>query len=113
LAKSDLSKRIQCVFFLATPHRGSDYAALLNGVLKAFEITGLTSTREYIDDLAKGSASAQLINENFAKHAEDLQIYSFYETLPTSLGVSSALIVDKHSAILGKSDLDPKHTPLS
>lgn len=88
------------MFFLATPHRGSDYAAVLNNVLKYCGITGLTSPRDYIKDLKSGSASTQLINDNFARHAKDLTIYSFCETLPTISG-SSALIVDKSSAILG------------
>ncbi|KAH8714072.1 hypothetical protein GQ44DRAFT_660589 [Phaeosphaeriaceae sp. PMI808] len=96
----EMSKRFQCIFFLATPHRGSDYAAVLNNVLKYCGIAGLTSSREFIDDLKTGSASTQLINNSFARYAHDLTIYSFCETLPTISG-SSGLIVDKASAILG------------
>ncbi|KAI1501045.1 hypothetical protein F5X99DRAFT_418835 [Biscogniauxia marginata] len=48
-------------------------------------------------DLMTGSTSAQLINEDFGKFAHDLPIFSFYETLPMSIG----LIVQKHLAILG------------
>jgi hypothetical protein len=96
----ELSERIRCVFFLATPHRGSNYAALLDGILKYCGITGLTSSREYIKDLKIGSVSSQLINNDFARYLEDLDIYSFYETLPT-ISVSSTLIVGKESAILG------------
>jgi hypothetical protein len=73
---------------------------MLNNVLKYCEITGLTSPREYIKDLTSGSASTQLINNNFARYAEDLVVYSFCETLPTIIG-SSGLIVEKTSAILG------------
>ncbi|KAK9799961.1 putative NACHT and WD domain protein [Seiridium cardinale] len=90
--------RIRCIFFLATPHRGSDYAAVLNNVLN---VSGIMSSRHYISDLMTGSTSAQLINDDFAKHADDLMIYSFYETLRMSLGISSAMIVEKGSAILG------------
>jgi hypothetical protein len=36
-----------------------------------------------------------------------LPIFSFFETLRTNIGVSSALIVDKASAVLGRSS--PKH----
>jgi hypothetical protein len=96
----ELSERIRCIFFLATPHRGSDYAAVLNSVLKYAGVTGLASSREYIKDLATGSASTQLINNEFARHTENLTIYSFCETLPTISG-SSGLIVDKVSAVLG------------
>ncbi|KAK3934261.1 hypothetical protein QBC46DRAFT_454314 [Diplogelasinospora grovesii] len=74
----ELSNRIRCIFFLVTPHRASDYAALLNGI-------------------------PRLINEEFGKYAESLLVYSFYETLPTRLGISSATtFVDKNSAVLGQ-----------
>lgn len=97
-----LSNRIKCVFFLATPHRGSDYAATLHRILRVTEVAGLSTTRDYVKDLKAGSASTQLINDEFGKFAHELAIYSFYETLETKLGVSSALIVDKTSAVLGK-----------
>lgn len=96
----ELAHRMRCIFFLATPHRGSDYAAVLNNVLKYCGVTGLTSSREYIQDITAGSASTQLINGDFARCAKDLVVYSFCETLPT-IGGSSGLIVEKASAILG------------
>ncbi|KEZ42265.1 hypothetical protein SAPIO_CDS6124 [Scedosporium apiospermum] len=91
---------IKCIFFLATPHRGSDYAAILNRILRVTEMTGLSTAREYVKDLTAGSTSTQLINDEFGKFAHELAIYSFYETLETKIGVSSALIVDKTSAVL-------------
>jgi hypothetical protein len=72
----------------------------LDGILKYCGITGLTSSREYIRDLKTGSVSAQLINNDFARYLEDLNVYSFYETLPM-ISVSSTLVVGKDSAILG------------
>ena len=60
------------------------------------------SSRHYLDDIKVGSASAQLINVDFSNCASDLPIFSFYETLQTRLGISTSLIVDKSSAILGK-----------
>ncbi|KAI0802817.1 NACHT and WD domain protein [Xylaria sp. FL0064] len=99
--QSHLANRIRCMFFLATPHKGSEYASVLNRILKLSGITGITSSREYISELSKGSTSAQLINKDFGRHGSDLQIYSFYETLETSVGVSSFLVVDKESAVLG------------
>lgn len=92
-------QRIRCVFFIATPHRGSDYAALLNNVLS---VSGIRSHRPYVTDLLPGSTSAQLINEDFEKHAHDLPVFSFYETLRMSIGVSSSVVVEKASAVLGK-----------
>lgn len=93
--------RIQSVFFLATPHRGSDYAVILNRILS---VSGIMSSRGYISNLATGSTSTQLINDDFGKLASDLNIFSFYETLRTSMGISSLLIVEKHSAVLGMSN---------
>ncbi len=60
------------------------------------------SSRYYITDITTGSTSAQLINEDFGKHAGGLPIFSFYETLEMKLGISSSLIVEKSSAILGR-----------
>lgn len=87
------------MFFLATPHRGSDYAAVLNNILT---ISGIMSSRQYLTDITTGSISAQLINEDFEKCASDLPIFSFYETLQMKLGISSSLVVEKSSAILGR-----------
>lgn len=89
------------MFFLATPHRESDYASVLNRILRVSGIPGISSSKEYVKDLTVGSTSTKLINLEFGKFAHDLLIYSFYETQPTNLGVSSALIVDKNSAVLG------------
>lgn len=63
----------------------------------------MMSSRQYITDITTGSTSAQLINEDFGKHATNLPIFSFYETLQMKLGISSSLIVEKSSAILGRS----------
>lgn len=60
------------------------------------------SSRQYITDITTGSTSAQLVNEDFGKHAGDLPIFSFYETLQMKLGITSSLIVEKQSAILGR-----------
>jgi hypothetical protein len=94
----EFKDRIQCMFFLATPHRGSDYAATLNNILA---VSSVMSSRGYISDLTTGSTSTKLINDDFEKLAGDLTIFSFYETLRMNMGISSYLIVEKHSAVLG------------
>jgi len=104
LARQDLNnqnfaRRIQTIFFLATPHRGSDSAQLLNNLLRA---SGTFSGRQYITDLEKNSVTTQVINDEFRNYADELGLWSFYETLKTSLGISSAMIVERDSAILGK-----------
>ncbi len=95
----EIGQRIRCLFFLATPHRGSDFAGLLNNILRA---TGVLSARPYVADLERNSASAQKINRDFEMYAQDVSLWSFFETLKTSLGVTSSMIVDRDSAILGR-----------
>ncbi len=90
---------MRCIFFLATPHRGSDFAATLNRILG---ITGILSKRRYINDLTTGSVSIQGVNDEFEKHAHELAIFSFFEGLGTRIGISSALVVEEASAVLGK-----------
>ncbi|KAI0158132.1 hypothetical protein GGR57DRAFT_500249 [Xylariaceae sp. FL1272] len=94
-----LASRIQCMFFLATPHRGSDSAKLLNNILKASTIL---SSRQYIADIFKGSSSLQIINDEFRAYTDRLHLWTFYETLKTRVSAtSSVLIVDRDSAVLG------------
>ena len=103
--EGQLLKRLQCMFFLATPHRGSDYASVLNRILRVSAISGISTSKEYVKDLEVGSTSTRLINHEFGKFAHDLTIYSYYETQKTKLGVSSGFIVDKDSAVLGNNIL--------
>ncbi|KAI0802933.1 hypothetical protein GGR55DRAFT_663555 [Xylaria sp. FL0064] len=94
-----LANRIQAIFFLATPHRGSDSAKLLNNILRA---STLLSSRQYISDIFRGSPSLQLINDEFRAFTGQIQLWSFYETLKTrTSATSSVLIVDRDSAVLG------------
>lgn len=83
--------RFHSMFFLATPHRGADSAQLLRKLLT------VTSKKAYVDDLAPGSMSTQLINDEFRHAYQGVQLWSFFETVGTSIG----LIVDRESAIIG------------
>ncbi|MCJ1351615.1 MAG: hypothetical protein MMC33_001599 [Icmadophila ericetorum] len=95
----EYGQRIRCLFFLATPHRGSALAALLNNTLR---LSGVLSAKPYVGDLERNSASAQRINDDFKRCVNDsVSLWSFYETVQTSMGVASSLIVDRESAILG------------
>ncbi|VUC28138.1 unnamed protein product [Clonostachys rosea] len=96
----DFKTRIRSIFFLSTPHKGNDFASTLNNILA---LSGILSSRNYLADITTGSASLRSINEGFGRLARDLPIVSFYETLQTKIGVSSLLIVDKDSAVLGSS----------
>jgi len=42
-----------------------------------------------------------IINDEFRHYSKGLELFSFYETVETSLGISSALVVSKESATLG------------
>jgi len=94
----ELVGRIQCMFFLATPHRGSDSAKLLNSVLRA---STFLSPKQYITDISRNSAALSVINDEFRFVNDTLQIWSFYETIKTRIGTNSSLIVERDSAVIG------------
>lgn len=91
-----LSARFHTIYFLATPHRGSDSANLLNNILNV-----TSSSRAYIADLAKGSGSLQSINDEFRNYTQGINFWSFYETQKLKIGLFNRLIVDPDSATLG------------
>jgi len=95
-AYETLTERFHTIFFLATPHRGSDSAKLLNNVLQI-----AYSSRAYVADLKRGSGAIQSINDEFRNYSADIDLWSFYETQKLKLGVLSTLIVDPDSATLG------------
>lgn len=104
--------------FLATPHRGSQYAKTLNSVLSTAPMG--TSSKSYINNLVERSDVLQEINESFRNQCDTLLLCSFYETLKTNLGfarnyvrygniqtdvgilrLTRNQVVEKYSAILG------------
>ncbi|TVY68623.1 Vegetative incompatibility protein HET-E-1, partial [Lachnellula suecica] len=91
-----LAQRIGTILFLATPHRGADLAQLLTKMLNLS-----SGNRPFVTDLHRNSLATQSINDEFPQHCQELQLYSFYETLPTSFGVTKSLVVDKDLATLG------------
>jgi hypothetical protein len=102
LAKRDptyhsISDRFHTLFFIATPHRGADSARLLSNLLRAASL----GSQPYLVDLRRNSASTESINDEFRHICDRLRLYSFYETVPTNLGMNSTLLVEKDSAILG------------
>jgi WD40 repeat protein len=98
LAKQDaahkaLARRFAALYFLATPHRGSDLAKMLKNILK------VAYDRAYVGDLEPNSAAVQVINDGFRHVSAGLELWSFYET--QKMKMFSSLIVDPESAILG------------
>ena len=96
VAYKSLAERLHSMFFLATPHRGSDSAKLLSNIL---QIT--YSSRPYVTDLERGSEAIQSINDEFRNYTADLNLWSFYETQALKIGILSSVIVDPDSATLG------------
>ena len=91
-----LADRIHTFYFLATPHRGSDFAKTLRNILK---IT--YGRKNYVDELLRDSRSIWSVNDSFRHYANDLHLWSFYETLNSNFVVKKAIVVDRNSATLG------------
>jgi hypothetical protein len=92
----DLASRIHSLYFLATPHRGSDLAKILVNILKVSY-----GTKPFVTELERNSESIASINDSFRHCSEDLQLWSFYETVPSNFVLTKMIIVDKASATLG------------
>ncbi len=83
-------KAVSAIIFLATPHRGTNLAELLNRILRS---TFVSNSKQYVSELAKNSFTLQKLNEQFRHIAPRLDIVSFYETQSTSIGLKSARVV--------------------
>jgi hypothetical protein len=91
-----LVRRFQTILFLATPHRDWEQADLLA------KIIGISSGSKHAKpDLLLSSQSILTINDEFSRYCQHLKIYSFYEILPTSLGLTRTIVVGKYQAVLG------------
>ena len=91
-----VAQRVCAIVFLATPHRGADLAQLLTKVLNISP-----GARPFVNDLHRNSLATQSINDEFPQYSQDLRLYSFYETLPTSYILGKSLVVEKDMAVLG------------
>lgn len=86
------------MFFLATPHRGSESAKLLNNILRA---SAVLSPKQYISDIDKNSPVLTAINDEFRQCPDRLRLWSFYETIKTKVGMNTIMIVERDSATTG------------
>ncbi|KAI1128895.1 hypothetical protein F5Y10DRAFT_164427 [Nemania abortiva] len=91
-----LAERVHSMFFLGTPHRGSDLAGILQSMLMV-----AWGTKPFVNDLLPNCSALAEINDTFRHYAADLRLWSFYETLPVKTMVVSKLVVEKYSATLG------------
>ena len=85
---SVLSRSIRAVIFLATPHQGADLSEFLN---KLLSVSFRHSPKQYVSELSKNGPFLKSVNEQFRHIATRLRIFSFYETLQTSVGLSSTV----------------------
>lgn len=83
-------KAISAVTFLATPHRGTNLAELLDRILRS---TLISNSKLYVSELGRNSFTLQKLNEQFRHIAPRLDIVSFYETQSTSIGLKSSRLV--------------------
>jgi hypothetical protein len=83
-------KAISAIIFLATPHRGSNLASVLSRILPS-TVSG--NSKKYIAELVKNSVTLQKLNEQFRHIVPRLDIVSFYETQPTSIGLKNVRVV--------------------
>lgn len=86
---ADIISRVHGILFLATPHRGAQYAKTLNNILSS---APFGSFKAYVADLDIHSGTLQDINEQFRVLCGDLALVSFFETLKTSFGVTKVLV---------------------
>lgn len=88
---------VSSIIFLSTPHRGTNLAETLNRIL---QVSFVTSSMQFIAELAAGSQTLQKLNEQFRHVAPKLQIVSFYETRPTPMFKMSQIVCDTlHSKV--------------
>ena len=93
----EVVQSISAMMFLATPHRGTNLAELLNRVLAA----SFQSPKNFIADLSRSSPALEELNEQFRHVAPRVSIVSFYETLATTVGPKKLMVLEKDSSILG------------
>lgn len=93
----DVVQSVSAMIFLSTPHRGTNLAETLNRVVAAT----MQASKSFISDLNKSSVALEELNEQFRHLAPSLSIWSFYETMATTIGPRKLMILEKDSSILG------------
>jgi hypothetical protein len=96
---NELGARIHSIYFLATPHRGSDLAQTLQNLVKAT----FTANKSFVSNLERGSEAINILNDQFRHVCKGIAIHSFTESVPTDWHIGSGLVVDQQSATLGMS----------
>ncbi|KAI1733792.1 hypothetical protein F4680DRAFT_440553 [Xylaria scruposa] len=100
----DISSRIHSMYFLGTPHRGSDSAAYLKAYLSLPLPTGAKS---FVKELMPDSQTVHDINYEFRYACAHLKLFSFFESQPTA----GIMIVEKQSAVIGLPNEEEQYLP--
>ncbi|KAJ4164822.1 hypothetical protein LMH87_006479 [Akanthomyces muscarius] len=97
-AYEHIIRSIAAITFLATPHRGTNFAQILNRILQSGSLS-----KAYITELSGNAHGLKNLNDSFRNVVSRLDIASFYETHPTSIGFKKArvLVLEKESSVLG------------
>lgn len=90
-----LAARVHSIFFLGTPHRGSDLASVLHSMASL-----ALGKKQFVRDLVPSSSALTEMNDTFRHYALDLRLWSFYEARPVVMGMTSRIIVEKSSSTL-------------
>jgi hypothetical protein len=91
----ELIAQVKAMVFFSTPHRGGNKADGLSLLLK---LVGMS--KEYVKELMANSTLLHSINDDFANVCNDLQLFSFYETMKILTLIGYQYIVEKDSGIL-------------
>ncbi|KAI1173966.1 hypothetical protein F4777DRAFT_413626 [Nemania sp. FL0916] len=103
-AYKHIASRIHTMYFLGTPHRGSDSAAYLSTYLSLSLPTGAKS---FVRELMPDSQTVHDINYEFRHACAPLKLFSFFESVRTA----GIMIVEKQSAIIGLPNEEEQYLP--
>lgn len=92
-----LGGRIKAIFFLGTPHKSANVAQILSNIVRE----SAQGSKPSIKDMQKNSPFLTRADDTFRRCVEDVLLFSFYETKPTSLVIGSDIIVERDSRTLG------------
>ncbi|KAI1322243.1 WD40 repeat-like protein [Xylariaceae sp. FL0255] len=103
-AYKNVAARTTAMYFLATPHRGSDSAAYLKIYLS---LPLLSGSKSFVKELMPDSQTVHDINYDFRYSCGHLKLFSFFESQPTA----GIMIVEKQSAIIGLPNEEEQYLP--